>query len=448
MSELIISEESLRKMPFSMEAEQSVLGTVILDPEKLNEIAPILRSEDFYLEQHTRIYEAMRAIFARSDAHLDTVTLLEELISEGTLDEAGGKSYITVLADSVPDMNNLLDYVRIIKDKAVLRRLIEAAGEIGTMAYAAEGETKYILDRAEQLIFDIAEKNETKGFSHIRDVIIGFYHHLEELKKNGADALGTPTYFSGIDKLLVGMGKGDLVLVGARPGVGKTSFALNVASNVALRSPKKAVVVFSLEMSCEQLVSRLLASEALIDSYRMRSGELTEEDWEKLARAAGALAETEILIDDTPGLSVTGMKAKLRRVKNLGLVVIDYLQLMQSDRKTDNRVQEVSDISRGLKLLAKELEVPVITCAQLSRASEKEHKKPVLSDLRDSGAIEQDADTVMFLSRDYYKDDPDKENVADVIIAKNRHGSTGTVTLGWYGQYTKFITVDTDHADA
>ncbi len=448
MSELIISEESLRKMPFSMEAEQSVLGTVILDPEKLNEIAPILRAEDFYLEQHTRIYEAMRAIFARSDAHLDAVTLLEELISEGTLDEAGGKSYITVLAESVPDMNNLLDYVRIIKDKAVLRRLIEAAGEIGSMAYAAEGETKDILDRAEQLIFDIAEKNETKGFSHIRDVIIGFYHHLEELKKNGADALGTPTYFSGIDKLLVGMGKGDLVLVGARPGVGKTSFALNVASNVALRSPKKAVVVFSLEMSCEQLVSRLLASEALIDSYHMRSGELTEEDWEKLARAAGALAETEILIDDTPGLSVTGMKAKLRRVKNLGLVVIDYLQLMQSDRKTDNRVQEVSEISRGLKLLAKELEVPVITCAQLSRASEKEHKKPVLSDLRDSGAIEQDADTVMFLSRDYYKDDPDKENVADVIIAKNRHGSTGTVTLGWYGQYTKFITVDTDHAGA
>ena len=446
MSELLLSEENLRKMPFSMEAEQSVLGTIILDPEKLNDIAAILRADDFYLEQHVRIYEAMRDIFARADAHLDAVTLLEELVSNGTLDEAGGKNYITVLAESVPSVANLSDYVRIIKDKAVLRRLIEASGQINDMAYAAEGDTRDILDRSEQLIFDIAEKNETKGFSHIRDVILDYYRHLEELQKNGSDALGTPTFFSGIDKLLVGMGKGDLVLVGARPGVGKTSFALNIASNVALRAKNKAVAIFSLEMSCEQLVSRLLASEALIDSYRMRSGELSEEDWGKLARAAGVLAETNILIDDTSGISVTGMKAKLRRVKNLGLVVIDYLQLMQSDRRTDNRVQEVSDISRGLKLMAKEFEVPVITCAQLSRSSEKENKKPVLSDLRDSGAIEQDADTVMFLSRDYYKNDPDKENVADCIIAKNRHGSTGTVTLGWYGQYTKFITVDNEHA--
>lgn len=446
MSELLLSEENLRKMPFSMEAEQSVLGAVILDPERLNDIAAILRADDFYLEQHQRIYEAMRDIFARSDAHLDEVTLLEELVSNGTLDEAGGKSYLAVLAGTVPSVANLSDYVRIIKDKAVLRRLIEASGEISEMAYTAEGDTKDILDRSEQLIFDIAEKNETKGFSHIRDVILEYYRHLEELQKNGSAALGTPTYFSGIDKLLVGMGKGDLVLVGARPGVGKTSFALNIASNVALRSPKKAIALFSLEMSCEQLVSRLLASEALIDSYKMRSGELSEEDWTKLARAAGVLAETNILIDDTSGISVTGMKAKLRRVKNLGLVVIDYLQLMQSDKRTENRVQEVSDISRGLKLLAKEFEVPVITCAQLSRSSEKENKKPVLSDLRDSGAIEQDADTVMFLSRDYYKNDPDKENVADCIIAKNRHGSTGTVTLGWYGQYTKFITVDNDHA--
>ena len=401
MSELVLSEENLRKMPFSMEAEQSVLGTIILDPEKLNDIASLLRADDFYLEQHVRIYEAMRSIFARSDAHLDEVTLLEQLVSDGTLDEAGGKAYITTLAASVPDMNNLMDYVRIIKDKAVLRRLIEASGEISDMAYSAEGETKDILDRSEQLIFDIAEKNETKGLSHIRDVIIDLYHHLEDLKKSGTDALGTPTYFTDIDKYLVGMGKGDFVIVGARPGVGKTSFALNIAANVAQKAPHKSVVVFSLEMSCEQLVSRILASEARIDSYHMRSGELTEEEWEKLARSAGLLAETNILIDDTPGISVTGMKAKLRRVKNLGLIIIDYLQLMQSDKHTENRVQEVSDISRNLKLLAKEFEVPVITCAQLSRASEKEHKKPMLSDLRDSGGIEQDADTIMFLSRDY-----------------------------------------------
>lgn len=444
MSELLISEENLRKMPFSMEAEQSVLGALIVDPEKLREVITELRPDDFYLEQHTRIYEAMRDIFVRPDAHLDPITLLDEITKNGTYDEAGGKSYIMMLAQSVPSVSNLHDYVKIIKEKSVLRKLIEASSKISEMAYTAEGETKDILDRSEQLIFDIAEKNETKGFSHIRDVILNNYKHLEELQKSGEAALGTPTYFSGIDKLLVGMGKGDLIILGARPGVGKTSFALNIASNVAMRTKKK-VAIFSLEMSCEQLVSRMLASEGLIDSYKMRKGNLDNDDWGKLARAAGVLAETDILIDDTSGISVTGMRAKLRRVKNLGLVVIDYLQLMQSDKRSDNRVQEVSDISRNLKLLAKELEVPVITCAQLSRTSEKENKKPVLSDLRDSGAIEQDADTIMFLSRDYYKNDPDKENVADCIIAKNRHGSTGTVTLGWYGQFTKFSTIDDQH---
>ncbi len=445
MSELQITAEKLRKMPFSMEAEQSVLGTVILDPERLNDIASLLRPEDFYLEQHERIYEAMRDIFMRPDTNLDEVTLLEELIENGTLDEAGGKEYIKVLASSVPSVSNLSDYVRIIKDKSVLRRLIDASGQISDMAYTGEGETRDILDRSEQLIFDIADKNETKGFVHIRDAIMEHCRLLEEMAKNPEAAKGTPTYFSDIDKFLIGMGKGDLVLVGARPGVGKTSFVLNIASNISKRMKDKAIVVFSLEMSCEQLASRLLCSEALIDASKMRNGILSEEDWVKLARAAGVLAETNIYFDDTSNISVTSMKAKLRRVKNLGLVIIDYLQLMQSDRKTENRVQEVSDISRGLKLMAKEFEVPVITCAQLSRSSEKENKRPVLSDLRDSGAIEQDADTVMFLTRDYYKGDPEKENIADCIIAKNRHGATGTATLGWYGQFTKFITIDKEH---
>lgn len=444
MSELLISEENLRKMPFSMEAEQSVLGSIIIDPEKLKDVISEIRCDDFYLSQHACIYQAMRDIFVRPDSHLDEVTLLDEITKNGTYDEAGGKSYIMTLAKSVPSISNLFDYVKIIKEKSVLRRLINASEEISQMAFTAEGNAEDILDKSEQLIFDIAQKNDTKGFSHIRDIILENYRHLEELQKSGESALGTPTYFSGIDKLLVGMGKGDLVILGARPGVGKTSLALNVASNVALRT-KKTVAIFSLEMSCEQLVSRMLASEALIDSYKMRKGNLEKDDWEKLARAAGVLAETDILIDDTSGISVTGMKAKLRRIKNLGLVVIDYLQLMSSDKRSDNRVQEVSDISRNLKLLAKELQVPVITCAQLSRTSEKENKKPVLSDLRDSGAIEQDADIIMFLSRDYYKNDPDKENVADCIIAKNRHGSTGTVTLGWYGQFTKFTTIDDQH---
>ena len=445
MADIFLSEDNLNKMPFSLEAEQSVLGAIILDPDKIREVANAIHAEDFYLEQHRNIYEAMRELFLSNNT-IDPITLVDELVRSGTYDDAGGKSYVALLAQSVPSIANLPDYIRIIKDKALLRRLIEASGEISRLAYSAEGNAADILDRSEQLIFDIADKNETKGFSHIKDVIMANYKHLDDLIKHGEAALGTPTYFTDIDKLLVGMGKSDLVLVGARPGMGKTSFCLNIASQVALKTKKK-VAVFSLEMSCEQLVSRMLSSEALIDSYKMRKGDLSEEDWIKLARASGVLSETDILIDDTAGITVMGMKAKLRRVKNLGLVVIDYLQLMQADRKSDNRVNEVGDISRGLKLMAKELEVPIITCAQLSRGPEsRTDKTPMLSDLRDSGAIEQDADTVMFLYReDYYENDPEKKNMAKCIIAKNRHGSTGTVELGWFGQYTKFTSLDNTH---
>ncbi len=447
MADIYLTDEPAGKMPFSLEAEQSVLGTILLDPDKIRDVANSIKTEDFYHEHHRVIYEAMRELFLNNNT-IDAVTLVEELVKSGTYDDAGGKSYVALLAQSVPSIANLNDYLRIIRDKALLRRLIEASGEISRMAYAAEGNAADILDRSEQLIFDIADKNETKGFLHIKDIILSNYKHLDELIKNGSDALGTPTYFTDIDKLLVGMGKSDLVLVGARPGMGKTSFCLNIASQVALKT-KKTVVVFSLEMSCEQLVSRMLSSEALIDSYKMRKGDLSEEDWVKLARASGVLSQTDILIDDTAGITVMGMKAKLRRVKNLGLVVIDYLQLMQSDRRSDNRVNEVGDISRALKLMAKELEVPIITCAQLSRGPEnRPDKTPMLSDLRDSGAIEQDADSVMFLYRDeYYNNDPEKKNMAKCIIAKNRHGSTGTVELGWFGQYTKFTNLETTHVE-
>lgn len=445
MADIYTTEESMRKVPFSLEAEQSVLGTIILDPDKIRDVANMLHEDDFYLEQHRAIYSAMRELFISSST-IDVITLADELVKSGTYDDAGGKNYISILAQSVPSIANLADYIKIIREKALLRRLIQASSEISRMAYDAEGDTAAILDRSEQLIFDIADKNETKGFSHIKDVILANYQHLDELIKNGDAALGTPTYFTDIDKLLVGMGKSDLILVGARPGMGKTSFCLNIASQVALKT-KKTVAVFSLEMSCEQLVSRMLSSEALIDSYKMRKGDLNEDDWVKLARASGVLSQAEILIDDSSGITVTGMKAKLRRVKNLGLVVIDYLQLMQSDRRNDNRVQEVAEISRALKLMAKDLQVPVITCAQLSRGPEsRTDKTPMLSDLRDSGAIEQDADTVMFLYRDdYYKNDPEKQNIAECIIAKNRHGSTGKVQLGWFGQYTKFTTLDSSH---
>ena len=443
MADIFLTEENLNRMPFSMEAEQSVLGACILDPERIREVANVISADDFYLEQHKAIYEAMRELYLTNNT-IDVVTLINELEKSGTYDNAGGKNYVAILAQSVPSMANLPDYLRIIKEKALLRRLIEASSEISRLAYNGEGDTADILDRAEQLIFNIAEKRETKDFSHIKDVIISNYKHLEELQKTGVDALGTPTYFSGIDKHLIGMGKSDMIVVAARPGVGKTSFCLNIATQVAAKT-KKTVVVFSLEMSCEQLAQRMLSSEALIDASKFRMGNFTEDEWVKLARAASVLSQTNILLDDTANISVSEMKSKLRRVENLGLVVIDYLGLMKSDKKTDNRVNEVSDISRNIKLMAKELGVPVIVCSQLSRGPEKTDKPPMLSDLRDSGAIEQDADIVMFLSRDYYQNDPEKQNVATCNIAKNRHGSMGKVDLGWFSQYTKFTTIDNTH---
>ncbi len=436
-----------RKLPFSVDAEQSVLGSILINPECFNDIAGILTSDDFYLSEHTEIYLAMQKMYMEN-RDIDVVTLIDTLVHLGVYNEEKSREYIKLIATVVPSAANVKDYARIVKDKSILRSLIAASEEISESAYSAEDDVTHILGSAEQKIFSLAQGNETKGFLHIRDVLIQTYEHLHQLQTNRAEVVGTPTGFGDLDKTLVGMGKSDLIIVGARPGVGKTSFCLNIASNVA-KSTKKAVCIFSLEMSAQQLVSRLLSSEALVDSRSIRSGELSKEDWDKLAHASSNLSECDIYIDDTTGITATGMKSKLRRVKNLGLVVIDYLQLMQSDRKIDNRVQEVSDISRNLKLLAKELQVPLICCAQLSRNPEsrgtsQKASQPMLSDLRDSGAIEQDADIIMFLSRDYYQNDPEKQNVADVIVAKNRHGSTGKVEMGWFGQFTKFTSLAAD----
>ncbi len=442
---------STRQLPFSLEAEQSVLGSILIDPEAFNEIVGTLRSGDFYMESHEQIYLAMQDLYLQNRT-IDVVTLIDTLVKRGVYEsDESGKKYIRLLAEVVPSAANVKDYAGIVRDKSILRSLIGACGSISQTAYSEQDDVSSLLDSAEQQIFAIAQGNEQKGFTHIRDVLIETYDRLQLLKTDPEKAAGIPTGFSDIDRVLVGMGPGDLILVGARPGMGKTSFCMNVATRVAQRT-KKAVCVFSLEMSCEQLVSRMLSSEALIDSYALRSGRLENEDWEKLARASAMLSETEILIDDTSGITCTGMKAKLRRVKNLGLIVIDYLQLMQSDKRNDNRVQEVAEISRNLKLMAKELKVPLITCAQLSRGPEsRTDKRPMLSDLRDSGAIEQDADVVMFLYRDeYYNTDKDgNQNQAEVIVAKNRHGSTANIPIGWFGQYTKFTTLsDIDEASA
>ena len=440
-----MADELIRKLPFSMPAEQSLLGSVLIDPTALTEVADLLTSEDFYLSEHKQIYLAMHELFL-ANSEIDVVTLIDMLVVKGIYDKSGGEDYIRTLTEAVPDALNVKDYARIVKEKSVLRQLISAASEISEAAYSEQESVTGILDHAEHLIFNIAQGRDTKGFKHIRDVLGEVYHHLHELNTNKEATQGTQTGFSALDRVLAGMGKSDLVLVGARPGMGKTSFALNIATNVA-KQTKKAVCIFSLEMSADQLVNRVLASEALVNSYALRTGELKPEDWEHLAVAAGELSGCDILIDDTSGMTVTAMKAKLRRVQNLGMVVIDYLGLMQGDHHNDNRVQEVSEISRSLKIMAKELMVPVVCCAQLSRGPEsRTDKKPMLSDLRDSGAIEQDADTVIFLYRsEYYKTDDvagQDTSIAEVIIAKNRHGSTGTVEMGWNGQFTKFITID------
>ena len=435
-----------KRLPFSMPAEQSLLGAVLIDPASLNEIAALMKGEDFYLEEHKQIYLAMQELFL-ANREIDVVTLIDMLVTRGVYDKAGGEDYIRTLSEAVPDALNIKDYACIVKEKSILRQLISAAGEISESAYSEQESVASILDHAENLIFKIAQGRDTQNFRHIREVLQDVYGHLQELRTNAEATQGTKTGFSLLDRVLAGMGKSDLVLIGARPGMGKTSFALNIATNVA-KQTKKAVCIFSLEMSAEQLVNRVLASEALVNSYALRTGELTPEDWEHLAVASGELSGCDILIDDTSGMTVTAMKAKLRRVQNLGLVVIDYLGLMQGDRHNDNRVQEVSEISRSLKIMAKELMVPVICCAQLSRGPEsRTDKKPMLSDLRDSGAIEQDADTVIFLYRsEYYKTDETANNqttsIAEVIIAKNRHGSTGNVPMGWNGQYTKFLTIE------
>ncbi len=440
-------DELIQKLPFSMPAEQSLLGAVLIDPASLNEVADLLSAEDFYLEEHKQIYLAMHELFL-TNSEIDVVTLIDTLVVKGIYDKSGGEDYIRTLTEAVPDALNIKDYARIVKEKSVLRQLIAACSEISASAYSEQTSVASILDHAENMIFQIAQGRDTKNFRHIREVLGDVYGHLHELNTNKEATQGTKTGFSGLDRVLAGMGKSDLVLVGARPGMGKTSFALNVATNVA-KQTKKTVCIFSLEMSAEQLVTRVLSSEALVNSYALRTGELKPEDWEHLAISSGELAGCDILIDDTAGMTVTAMKAKLRRVKNLGLVVIDYLGLMQSDGYKDNRVQQVSEISRSLKIMAKELMVPVICCAQLSRGPEgRQGNKPMLSDLRDSGAIEQDADTVIFLYRsEYYKtDEPASQDmsIAEIIIAKNRHGSTGTVNMGWNGQFTKFVTIDKD----
>ena len=441
-----MAEDIIRKLPFSAIAEQSLLGSILIDPESINQVADLISSDDFYLEEHRQIYLAMHSLF-NTNNQIDVVTLIDELVKNGVYSKSGGEEYIKVIVQTVPNALNIKDYAKIVKDKSILRQLIDMCAEVSDAAYSEQDEVAAIIESAQSRLYSITQGREVKNFRHIREVLHDVFAHLQAMRNDPEGNQGTSTGFRSLDRVLAGMGNSDLIIVGARPGMGKTSFCLNIGTNVA-KQTKRAVAMFSLEMSAEQLVSRVLSSEALIDSYSLRTGELKEDEWFHLAQASSSLSGCDILIDDTPGISVTKMKAKLRRVNNLGLVIIDYLQLMQSDKKIENRTQEVSEISRSLKILAKELNVPVICCSQLSRGTEANtNKRPMISHLRESGSIEQDADVIIFLYRDeYYKSTeggdsvaPDTEqNVAEIIIAKNRHGSTDTVKVGWTGRYTRF----------
>ncbi len=444
----------IRQMPVSVEAEQALLGCIIIKPESFDIIGGMISVDDFYLEEHRHIYAALSKMYAQSKM-IDTVTLVNALVELGTRDESGGVQYITLLAESVPATANVKDYAAIVKDKSILRRLIGTCDEISEDAYSEASTVRSIIDNAEQKIFNISHNSDSKEFRHIRDVLQNVYKEIETLTETKGAVTGAKTGFSGLDRMLVQMGKGDMVIVGARPGMGKTSFALNIATNVAKYS-KKAVAIFSLEMSGEQLVTRIISSEAMVDSHNLRTGQLSMEDWQSIAGIVTELSGCDIYIDDTSAITTTEMKSKLRRISNLGLVVIDYIGLMQSTANTDNRAQQVGEISRNLKIMAKDLGVPFVVCAQLNRGTESrpgQGKKPTLADLRDSGSIEQDADIVLFLYRDeYYKDisgtqsdaESDSANTAEVIIAKNRHGSVGNVKMGWIGQFTKFRTLEED----
>ncbi len=444
-----MNQDIIKKLPFSMLAEQALLGSILIDPPALSQISDTVRAEDFHLSEHRQIYSAMKQL-SLLNHDIDHVTLLDVLEKEKVYNRDEAEIYLRTLADAVPNALNIKDYARIVLEKSILRRLIETCGTITERAYSEQENVGELIEYAAAQMSEIAMGRDTRGFVTMTAMLEVIFRNLSILYDDPTAFDGIQTGYGALDNTLAGIGQSDLVLVGARPGMGKTSFCLNIALNYARRSKEK-VAIFSLEMSSEQLVQRMLSSYAMVDSYNMRTGKLSTQDWQKLANAVTDLAGVNVLIDDTPNITVSGMKAKLRREGKIGLVVIDYLQLMQGDKHTDNRVQEVADISRNLKLMAKELHVPVICCSQLSRGTEgRTSKRPMLSDLRESGSIEQDADTVIFIYRDeYYTDTSDKKKVSDnetpvaeIIVAKNRHGSTGTVKLNWIGRYTTFYSIE------
>ncbi|MCK0469808.1 replicative DNA helicase [Halalkalibacter sp. APA_J-10(15)] len=441
-----------RTPPQNIEAEQAVIGAIFLSADALVTASERLAPDDFYRASHQRIYEVMLDL-SEKDEPVDLVTVTSELQDRKWLDDIGGIAYLSDLSNSVPTAANVEYYTKIVEEKSILRRLIKVSTSIAADGYASEEEVDTILSEAEKTILDVAQRKNTSAFISIKDVLVETYEKIEMLQNQQGEITGIPTGFQELDRMTAGFQRNDLIIVAARPSVGKTAFALNISQNVATATGEN-VAIFSLEMGASQLVQRMLCAEGNIDAQRMRTGALNAEDWQKLAMAMGSLAKAGIYIDDTPGVKVNDIRAKCRRLKQeqgLGMIMIDYLQLIQGNGKSgENRQQEVSEISRTLKQIARELEVPVIALSQLSRGVEsRQDKRPMMSDIRESGSIEQDADIVAFLYRDdYYDKESENQNIIEIIIAKQRNGPVGTVELAFVKEYNKFVNLDRRHDES
>ncbi len=442
-------ELTSRQPPQSVEAEQAVLGSILIDSRCVADVIGLLRPEDFFLQQNREIYETVYTMFNFSQT-IDPVTVLDKMLELGYHHD-NSRDYILQLMEITPTAANVVRYANIVRDKAMLRGLAQAASDISEIVYDQVGTPAEMLEAAEKKIYALRKGERGDSLEHIGTVLHKVFDHLTELSMSDSAIPGLSTGLKDLDTKINGLNKSDLLLIAARPAMGKTSFALNIGLNVA-KKYKQTVAIFSLEMSREQLAMRLLSGESFVDSQKMLTGKLEDDEWSKLALASSSLSQTDIRMDDNPAITVAEMNAKLRRVENLGLVIIDYLQLMTGSgygKQSENRVQVVGEISRSLKIMAKELNVPVVCLSQLSRAVEsRTDKRPIMSDLRESGAIEQDADCILFLYRDdYYHEDSEEKNVAECIVAKNRHGETGTVKLQWLPQYTTFADREWKHGE-
>ena len=443
----------MENAPHSLEAEQSVLGAILISPEKYEDIADMLSPDDFYLENHKNIYDCMMNLYLEKSS-IDLIALLENMLSKGSQGDdrarSVAKEYLMKLSDIVPVSDNIKEYAGIVKEKSLRRKLLNVSEEIADMVHNDASDITKIIDRAEHMVFSVTDGSAKQDFLHVRNILVDVLEDIHQCAINKGSTQGISSGFSKIDNMLMGMNPGDLILIGARPSVGKTTFAMNIAVNAAAKN--KAIAVFSLEMSRQQIVSRLLVSESSVERYKMKTGMLNDDDWVKITEACSRISECDIFIDDTSSMSVTSMRTKLRRLKKFDMIIIDYLQLMYADRDyKGNKVLEVTEISKGLKIMAKEFGVPVIACSQLNRSIEstqRKDKRPLLSDLRDSGSIEQDADVVMFLHRDDYQNESlENHDRAEIIIAKNRHGETGTVKVGFKKKYTRFYDFDMVHTE-